>query len=92
MNKKAIGMFYTLMLGVTIIILGLALAKPAKDFKDSAMNETTIYGTQGLNCSNPDINKYDKSACYAIDITYYLSVGGIILLGLGVIGAKIVWG
>ena len=92
MNNKGIVFFYTLMLGVTIIVLFLALAKPAKDFKDNAMNETMESGANGLNCTNPEINKYDEAACYGIDATYFLVIGGGILLGIAVIGARIVWG
>lgn len=92
MNKKGITIFYTLMLGTVIIILFLALAKPVKDFKDEARNETMESGADGLNCTNPNINKYDEAACYSLDIIYYLVIGGGILLGLAVIGAKIAWG
>lgn len=92
MNKKGIGIFYTLMLGVSIIILTLALAAPAKEFKDSARNGTTNLGTEGLNCANATINRYDEANCLAIDVIYYLVVGGGILLGIAVIGAKLRWG
>lgn len=91
-NKKGIGYFYTLMLGTVIIILVLALATPAKEFKDLARNETMEAGENGLNCTNPNLDIYGEANCIAIDVIYYLVIGGGLLVGVGVIGAKIIWG
>lgn len=91
MNNKGIGFFYTLMLGVTIIILGLALNTPIKQFVDSARNETTLLGSDGMNCTNPEITNFDDATCTALDMIKFLGGGILILIGIVVIGAKIIW-
>lgn len=92
MNNKGIGFFYTLMLGVTIMVLGIALNTPIKQFVDSSRNETTLLGTDGMNCTNPELSIYDEGTCTILDMTKFLGGGIIILIGLAIIGAKIIWG
>jgi len=41
MNSKAQTTFYSLMLGLVVIILALSLASSGKTFVDSAMNAST---------------------------------------------------
>lgn len=86
MNKQGIGFFYTLMLGTLIIILGLALSSPTKEFVDTSRNETN------MNCTNPEINVYDEATCVGLDFMKFLITGGIICFGLAIIGAKVIWG
>jgi hypothetical protein len=84
MNKRGITFFYTLMLGVTIIVLGLALASPTKDFIDDARD--------GMSCTATNLSIYDEATCVGYDALKPLISGGIILIGFAVIGAKIIWG
>lgn len=79
MNNKGITFLFFLMLGTTIIVLGLALARPIKDFVDDART--------AMNCAAP-ADKYYEATCYALDIMKFLITGVIILVGIAVIGAK----
>lgn len=85
MNKKGITLFYTLMLGITIIVLALALASPVKEFCDTARTN--------MNCSDgTSLSIYDEATCVGYDVMKPFVTGGLILIGFAVIGAKIVWG
>lgn len=86
MNKKGIGFFYTLMLGVLMVVLGLALASPTKEFVDTSMDSSH------MNCTNPSISIYDETTCVALDSLKFLITGGLIFFGIAVMGAKIIWG
>ncbi len=55
--------FIAVMIGVILIILGLALAPALKD----VINGDGVMGENGLNCSNPDISNQDKAGCTAVD-------------------------
>lgn len=83
-DKRGITFFYTLMLGVSIIVLGLALATPTKQFVDTSRTN--------MDCSNVSISKYDQATCMGLDILLPLEIGGIIFIGIAIIGAKIVLG
>lgn len=88
MNKKGQMVFYTLMLGLVILVLALALAPAGKKFIDDAMNSSTG-DFIGLDCSNDSVNNFVKGTCIVTDFSLFYFFGGIILIGLGVIGANI---
>lgn len=92
MNKRGITFFLTMMLGISIIILGLALAPVIKDFNDDARNTTTLDGANGLDCNNTSISDFQSATCLANDVTTYAFGGLLIAIGLGVILGKIMWG
>ena len=71
------------MLGVTIIILGLAFAPGIKTQVDDARN------TSNMDCENSSISSFDKVACVATDLTIPLIIGVIIFIGGAVIIAKV---
>ena len=85
-DKRGITFFFTLMLGTTIIILGLALAQPIKQFVDESRDATH------MNCTNPDLNKYDEATCIGLDVLKVIEVGGLILIGIAIITAKLIFG
>lgn len=85
-DKRGIAFLFTLMLGVTIIVLGMGLAQPTKQFVDDARNVTN------LNCTNPLISKWDEGTCVALDSLKPFVTGGLILIGLAIISAKVVFG
>ena len=91
MNCRGQMIFYGLMIGITVIILALALAPAVKDFTDSAQNETTNIGGVGLNCTNPDITIYDKGACQITDMTLPYFIGAMIFIGGIAITAKYIF-
>lgn len=92
MNNKGIAFFLTLMLGIAIIILGLALIPVIKDFNEDARNVTTADGAEGLDCNNASISDFQSAACLSNDVTTYGFGGLLIAIGLAVIVGKIIWG
>jgi len=89
-NKKGqVGVWgYALMLGLVIIIMGLALAPSGKKFIDDAMNTSTA-DFIGLDCGNVSISNFDKGTCVITDFSLPYFFGGIILIGGAVVVAKI---
>ena len=79
---------FLLMLGVTIIVLILALASPIKIFTDGAMNATSG-DTLGMDCSNTTgISTFTRGACQVVDLTIFYFVGGIIFIAGAIILAR----
>jgi hypothetical protein len=75
MNKRGQGILVLLMLVVTFIILGLALAKP--------MVETQSYNMAQLDCGNVSISNNYKATCESLDIFSWIFTGII----FGIVGA-----
>jgi hypothetical protein len=90
MNNQGQVFFYTLMLGIILIVLALALAGPVKGIVDSARNETTAEGQPGLNCSSDDISNFDRGACIVADLTIFHFIGGLIFIAGAVLVAKLI--
>ena len=88
MNKKGQVMFYSIMLGLVILVLAMALAPAGKAVFDNAMNESTG-DFIGLDCNNDSVSNFVKGACVVADFSLFYFFGGIILIGLAVIGANI---
>lgn len=72
MNRRGIVFLYRLMLGLTIIILGIALCFPISTTVASSMTN--------LSCSSPS-SDFDQAACYALEVIKFLLAGGIIIIG-----------
>ena len=70
-NKKGSSLFVMLMLGVLLLILGLALAPALSSTVDESMS------TAQLNCSDASINNQQKAECTSIDMQRFLFVGTI---------------
>ena len=90
MNKKAqVGIFaYALMLSIVIVVLALALSPSVKSFVDSAMGATTA-DFIGLDCDTTTSN-FNKATCNILDFSLFYFAGGILLIGIGVLTAKMV--
>ena len=82
MNKRGVVFFYTLMVGICIVILGIAFAPAIKQVIDSSMLELT--------CSTP-ANDFDQATCWYMDMQKVLFIGAVIFIGIAVIGAKVVF-
>ena len=82
MNKKAQALFYTLMLGVSILVLAVSLASPTKYF----INQTTYE----MNCTSSDIDDGTKASCYGYEIVFWFFIALLVGIGFVVIGSKIV--
>jgi hypothetical protein len=80
LNKRGVIFFYTLMLGLTIIVFGLAMASPIRSFIDDARTNMT--------CSLP-ANNWDEAMCWILDLMKPMVTGGIILVGVAVMSARI---
>lgn len=62
-SKRGQIAFLSLMIGIILLVLGLALAPALKD----VISSDDIMGENGLNCSNPDISNQDKAMCTSTD-------------------------
>ena len=91
MNKSGSVVIYTLMLGMLIIILALALAPVVIESTTGAMNASSG-DTQGLDCTNESISNFDKAACIAVDLSGFYLIGALIFIGGLIITAKVTFG
>lgn len=89
MNGKAQVFFFTFMLGITILVLALALAFPVKQAVDTARSNSSG-DFSGMNCSSPPDGFY-QGACIIEDMTLPYFIIGMIAIGGAVIGAKILF-
>lgn len=92
MNNKGSVVIYSFMVGLVIFVLALALAPPVSEFISSARNETTSFGTQGLNCTSDTISNYDKAACVVTDLNLFYFIGGLLFIAGAFVGSKIIFG
>ena len=64
------------MLGLTLIILILAIAPAIKQNNDTTMSSSH------LDCDNESISNFDKLGCISTDMSLFLFVGGVLLVGI----------
>lgn len=80
LNKRGgLTSLYTLMLGITIIVVGIALASPIVEIINIPMAELT--------CTAP-ASDWDQALCWLLDITKFATVGIIIFAGMAIIAAR----
>jgi hypothetical protein len=84
MNKKGSVLLYGMMLGLTILILALALAPSTTEFATTAR--------QSLDCTNSSISRFDKATCYATDLSPFYFIGGLIFIAGAIVTSKILFG
>jgi len=89
MNNKGSVLFYGFMLGITILVLALALAPAVGQFTTNAMNNTT--DGVGLNCSTTSSN-FVKAACVVVDMGQFYFIGALIFIAGVVITARYYFG
>lgn len=91
MNKKAQVIFFTLMIGITVLVVALGLAFPVKQATDIATNYTgNVSGTAiNLDCGNSSISTFDKGACLVTDLSMFYFIGGLIFMVGSIIVAKV---
>lgn len=87
-NKKGQVWGYTIMLGLVLVVLALALAPAGQSFVNDAMNSSTS-DFIGLDCDNQSISNFNKGACVITDFSLPYFFGGLILISLAVIGARL---
>ena len=91
MNNRGQVIFFTLMIGLTVLILAMALAFPVKQASDNATNySNNVTGShQTLDCNNDSISNFDKAACIVADLSIFYFIGGLIFLVGSILAAKV---
>lgn len=88
-NKAQVGVWgYALMLGLVVIVLGLALAPAGSQVINDAMNVSTA-DFVGLDCDNTESN-FVKGTCVITDFSLVYFFGGVILIGGAIITARLI--
>ena len=87
-RAQAAAWAYGFMIGITLIVLSLALAPTLKSFVDDAMGATTA-DFIGLDCDTSDSN-FIKGVCVITDFSLFYFIGGLLCIGIAFITAKIV--
>lgn len=72
---------YTLMLGMLLIVVGIALFTPLKLVNDQAMDSSE------LNCSAPATD-YDQSLCWWMQIQKFFYPSLIVFIGVSILVAR----
>lgn len=83
MNKSGQVIFFTFMVGITIILVGLACAPMIK--------EIVTDSSTSMDCNNESISNFQRVGCIANDVNMPLAIGVIIFLGGGVILARVIF-
>ena len=89
LKKRGQAMFFTLMLGVVVIILALALAPAVKQTSDTAQAPSTNE-TVGLDCMNNSISDFNKAQCFFTDLSTPYFFFGFIGIAGAIIGARLI--
>ena len=84
-NKKGQVIFFAFMLGITIIVLALALAPAIKESVDE------VRDADNMDCGNESISIFDKAGCLAADLTLFHFIGGILAIAIAVLTARIIF-
>jgi hypothetical protein len=87
MNNKGQTIALAFMLGIVVLILALAFAKPVNEITTLAMNETSEIG--GMNCTGT-IDNFVKAGCITADLGQAYIIGGLIALAGIIIGARLI--
>jgi len=90
MNKRGQVWAYSLMLSITVIVIVLALAPAGKSVIDDALGNSTA-NFIGLNCDTTT-STFTKGACTITDFSLAYVFGGLLLIGVGIILARIQFG
>jgi len=89
-SKKASVAIFSIMVGVVVIILAMALAPAGKQVIGDAMNES-VGDTIGMNCSSDVISNFDKAACAITNFSLFYFFGGLIFIAGTIIVGRIVF-
>jgi len=90
MNIKGQVFMMTLMLGLVVLLLAVALAGPLSERITAVRNTTYDSGTStGMDCANVSISNYQKAACTATDVTIFYFIGAMIFIAGAIIVAKV---
>lgn len=79
LNNKGLAFFYTLMMGITVIVLGIALTYPISEVINDNMEQLT--------CTAP-ANDWDEAVCVGLDLLKVLFIGGTIFAGIAILASR----
>jgi hypothetical protein len=89
-NKKGSVLIYSIMVGLVVIILALALAPAVSESIGTARN-ASVGDTIGLNCTSGLISNFDKAACVASDLTIFYFISALIFIGGAIIVSRVIF-
>jgi len=90
MNDRGQVIFFTFMIGLTVLVLAMALAFPVSQGVENTTNNTGNSTTANLDCGNSSISTFDKGACIVSDISTFYFVGGLIFLVGSILLARVI--
>jgi len=90
MNDRGQVIFFTFMIGLTVLVLAMALAFPVSQAVENTTNNTGNSTTANLDCGNSSISTFDKGACIVSDISTFYFVGGLIFLVGSILLARVI--
>ena len=91
MNKTGSVIIFSIMLGMVVLILAMALAPAEKQIIDSARSASTS-DVIGLDCSNASISNFTKAACVVTDFSLFYFFGGLIFIAGVIVTSRVVFG
>ena len=93
MNKKGQVIFFTFMIGITVLVLALGLTFPVKQSSNDATNYSgnVTHNGQTLDCNNDSISNFDKGACLVADLSMFYFIGGLIFMVGAILAAKVLF-
>lgn len=83
MNNKGQVIFLAFMIGLTILVLALALAGGLRKEVDNARSSSN------LDCSNSSISTFNKATCVVVDANLFYFIIGLVGIGIAVIIARL---
>lgn len=83
MNNRGQVVFYAAMVGLTVIILALAMAPAIASFNNTTMTS--------MDCSNDSISNFYKASCTVVDIGGFYFIASMILIGGAFITMRIIF-
>lgn len=90
MNKNGQVIFFTLMIGVVVLILTMSFAFPVKQGIEDATNSTgDSTSTINLDCANESISNFNKATCRIADISLFYFIGGLLFMVGGILAARV---
>lgn len=87
-RAQAAAWAYGFMIGITLIVLSLALAPSLKSFVDSSMGTTTA-DFIGLDCDTTD-NNFVKGVCVITDFSLFYFIAALLCMGIALITSRII--
>ncbi len=90
MNKQGQQKLFGLMIAMTIIVLGLALAFPTSDAAERARNESSG-DVIGMDCQNSSISNVNRVSCIVVEIMPFYFIGTLIFIAGGFVSLRIIF-